>query len=384
MKDYVYSLIAVGVLGLAGCSQTPTFRVHGVVDGAEGKTIYLEASSLEGVIPLDSVTLRASGDFDFSHAKPEAPEFYRLRIEDKVVNFAVDSTETQTFKASYADFSTGYQVEGSEDSKKIKELTLCQLRLQEQVNSLIKAAREGKVGNALFEDSLKNMLQSYKDSVKVNYIYAAPNKIYAYYALFQEVNGLLLFDPYNDRADVKCFAAVATSMNNAYPHADRSRNLYNMVIKGMKNTRPARQTSSGEVVEVNESGIIDIELKDIKGNVRKLSELSGKVVLLDFTAYQTQVSVPHNFMIRELYDKYASKGFEVYQVSFDPDEHFWRTSADNLPWVCVYEPNGVYSATAGIYNVQKLPTYYLINRKCEVSANGDTIKDLDEAIRKLL
>lgn len=384
MKKNVYGLVAVAVLGLIGCSQNPTFRVQGVVDGAKDKLIYLEASGMDGVVVLDSVRLNASGEFDFRHEKPEAPDFYRLRIEDKVLNFAVDSTETQTFKASYADFSTGYQVDGSENSKKIKELALRQIHLQNRVNGLVKDARGGKISNALFEDSLESIIEDYKDSLRLNYIYAAPNKIYAYYALFQEVNGLLLFDPYNNREDVKCFAAVATSMNNAYPHADRAKNLYNMVIKGMKNTRPVRQVASGDPVEVNESGIIDIELKDIKGDVRKLTELTGKVVLLDFTAYQTPVSVPHNFMIRELYDKYASQGFEVYQVSFDPDEHFWRTSADNLPWVCVYDPNGVYSVNAGIYNVQKLPTYYLIDRKCEISANGEEIKDLDAAIRKLL
>lgn len=53
---------------------------------------------------------------------------------------------------------------------------------------------------------------------------------YAYFALFQSLNGymILILD---NKEDVKCFAAVATSLNNAYPHADRSRNLYNMVIK---------------------------------------------------------------------------------------------------------------------------------------------------------
>ena len=60
---------------------------------------------------------------------------------------------------------------------------------------------------------------------------------YAYFALFQSLNGYMIFDPLTNKEDVKCFAAVATSLNNAYPHADRSRNLYNMVIKGMKNTR---------------------------------------------------------------------------------------------------------------------------------------------------
>ena len=30
-------------------------------------------------------------------------------------------------------------------------------------------------------------------------------------------------------------------------------------------------------------------------------------------------------MLRELYNKYHAQGFEIYQVSLDEDEHFWKT-----------------------------------------------------------
>lgn len=99
---------------------------------------------------------------------------------------------------------------------------------------------------------------------------------------------------------MKCFAAVATSLNNSYPHAVRSKNLYNIVIKGMKNTRAPRQkTIDIPEDKIAETGIIDISLRDIKGNVRKLTELKGKVVLLDFSVYQTPAGAPHNLMLRE-------------------------------------------------------------------------------------
>ena len=40
-------------------------------------------------------------------------------------------------------------------------------------------------------------------------------------------------------------------------------------------------------------------------------------------------------MLRDLYDKYAGQGLEIYQVPLDADEHYWKTTADNLPWICV-------------------------------------------------
>lgn len=383
MKNIIRCFIAFLVLCLFACENEPKFTVEGTVDNAGGKMLYLEASGIEGIVPLDSLKLKDAGTFNFESKSPEAPEFYRLRIDDKVINFSVDSTEIIKITASYNDFPVNYMVKGSENSNKIKELALLQIDLQKKVDALMEASKKGNINNAVLEDSLQSLVQMYKDTVKINYIYAAPNKAYAYYALFQELNGYMLFDPFNNKEDIKCFAAVATSFNNLYPHADRSRNLYNMVIKGMKNTRTPKQKAI-KVPQINESGIIDINLKDLRGNDRKLSELKGKVVLLDFTVYQTAVSVPHNFMLRELYDKYANQGFEIYQVSFDVDEHFWKTSADNLPWVCVRDPNGVYSSTAAIYNVQKLPTYYLVNRNSELSARDENIKDLEEAIKKLL
>ena len=355
----------------------------GTVADSEGRTIYLEASSIEGIVPLDSMKLKKDGTFKFSYKRPESPEFYRLRIEDKVINFSVDSTESIEITALYRDFPVSYVIAGSENSAKIKELSLLQIALQKKVDALVEASEKGRINAGAFEDSLRSVIQSYKDTVRINYIFAAPNKAFAYYALFQEVNGFMIFDPFSNKDDIKCFAAVATSLNNFYPHADRSKNLYNMVIKGMKNTRMPKQKTM-EVPQINESGIIDIDLKDMRGVDRKLSDLKGKVVLLDFTAYQTAVSVSHNFMLRELYDKYASQGLEIYQVSFDTDEHFWKTSADNLPWICVRDPNGVYSSAAAVYNVQKLPTYFLVNRNNELSARDENIKNLEETIKKML
>lgn len=383
MKKIVVMALAVAALG--ACDSEPKFKVEGEVTGAEGKMLYLEASALEGIVPLDSVKLNAGGTFAFKETRPESPEFYRLRVDDKVINFSVDSTETVRINAGYADFATGYTVEGSANSEKIKELSLKQLQLQNKVDELYRAMQSHAIGVDVFQDSLTAMMKRYKDEVKIAYIFAAPNTATAYFALFQKVNNYLIFDPLNSRDDIKCFAAVATSLNNFYPHADRSKNLYNIVIKGMKNTRTSQQTVElPEEVQVSETGVIDINLRDMKGNARKLTDLKGKVVIVDFTVYQSAVSASHNYMLRDLYDKYASRGLEIYQISLDADEHYWKTTADNLPWICVRDANGIYSSVAASYNVQNVPTLFLVNRNNELSARGETIKDLDAAVQKLL
>jgi peroxiredoxin len=377
--------IALATLALSACNNESRFKVTGEVTDAEGKMLYLEASALQGIIQLDSIRLKGSGSFTFHQPRPESPEFYRLRIEQKVINFSVDSTETVKIDAPYETFATHYTVSDSPNSENIKELTLKQIQLQNSINTLTRDMQSGRIGMNAYNDSLAALINAYKDDVKQHYIFAAPNTAAAYFALFQKVNDYLIFDPLNSKDDIKCFAAVATSLNNFYPHADRSRNLYNIVIKGMKNTRPQQQKTL-ELPEdkFSETGILDISLRDIRGNVRKLSDLKGKVVLLDFTIYQSAVSTPHNFQLNALYEKYHAKGLEIYQVSLDADEHFWKTTADNLPWVCVRDADGVNSSVAAMYTVQTLPALFLIDRNNDLSARGDNIQNLDEAVRKLL
>lgn len=381
MKKVVYYLLALVLVGMSACENGPKFKVQGEVADAENKTIYLEASGLEGIVLLDSVKLKANGNFSLAGARPEIPEFYRLRMDGKVINFVVDSTETVSIKAEAAKFDTDYTIDGAESNQKIKELVLLQAELQQKVDKL----SQSKLPAGIAQTQLATLINEYKNKVKKGYIYEAPNKPYAYFALFQTLGGYMIFDPLANKDDVRCFAAVATSLNNIYPHADRSRNLYNMVIKGLKNTREPRQ----ENVEIDpsiikESGIIDIKLKDLKGKERSLTELAGKVVLIDFTVYNNTMSATHNLALRELYNKYHEKGLEIYQISLDADEHFWKTSADNLPWICVRDEKASYSNYIQLYNVTQLPTIFLVDRSNSLNARGENIEDLEAAIQKLL
>ena len=381
MKRNAYIAAALLFAGVTACNNEPAFTVQGEITDAADKMLYLEHTGLEGIIPLDSTELNESGSFCFSSARPEAPEFYRLRIENQIINFSIDSTETVEIHAGFKNLSTEYQIEGSENNTKIKELVLLQAELQKQVNQLAQSGLP--IGIA--QDSIQSLVNAYKDTVKRNYIFAGPNKPYAYFALFQQLNGYMIFDPLSNKEDVKCFAAVATSMNNMYPHADRSRNLYNMVIKGMKNTRtPQTQPLQIPADKIEETSIIDIPLRDVDGNLHHLTDMKGKVVLIDFTIYGTAESGARNLLLRELYNKYKGQGLEIYQISLDTDEHFWKTSADNLPWICVRDPQGPYSTYVRMYGVSQLPTSFLVNRSNELSLRIDANTDLDAEIKNLL
>ena len=380
MKKKSFFYVAALAVAMVACENKPSFEVVGEVTGADNSMLYLEHNSINGVVTLDSMKLDESGTFSFSQESPAAPDFYRLRIDNKMINFVVDSTETVNVKTSFDGFAVNYDID-SEDNKKIKELSLLQCDLQNGVNALAKSGMPA----GIVRDSIFSLIGQYKENVKRNYIFKSPNRPFAYFALFQQLNGMMLFDPLTDRDDVKCFAAVATSLNTNYPDAERTKNIYNMVMKGMKNTRP----TSVKPLEISpdkirESTIIDIPLRDIRGNEMHLTELKGKVVLIDFTVYGNAEMGARNLALRELYNKYSKDGLEIYQISLDPNEHFWKTAAGNLPWICVRDPKGAYSTYVRLYGVSQLPTSFLVNRANELCLRADEKTDIEAEIKKLL
>lgn len=125
---FAIALAVVAVLGMASCNEKK-FHVNGTIGNAADSTLYFENMSLNGPVVVDSVKLSADGTFDFDDKAPTAPEFYRLRIAGQIINIAIDSTETVSIKAEYPGMASQYEVSGSEECSRIKELTLMQMSL---------------------------------------------------------------------------------------------------------------------------------------------------------------------------------------------------------------------------------------------------------------
>ena len=372
-------------LSLGACTGEQ-FSISGNITEAEDSMLYLDHMSLNGPVAIDSTRLDDEGAFLFKGKAPEAPEFYRLRIGRQIVNIAIDSTEQITVKASYPNMSTQYEVSGSEECAKIKELALMQIQLQSQINAIAQAP---ELGVEAVEDSVYRVMTAYKELVKNKYIFSAPMKAYAYFALFQTVRlgyaNALVFNPRTSENDVKVFAAVATSWDTYFPGAERVKNLHNIAIEGMKNVRILKaQEQTIDLSKVTVSGVIDIALPDNKGVIQHLDKMGGKVVLLDFHVFATSESTERIMQLRELYNKYHAQGFEIFQVSLDPDEHFWKTSTAALPWICVRDERGIDSPYLSNYNVQAIPTFFLVNRNNALHKRDAQIKDLESEIRSLL
>ena len=373
-------MIALTALAVAACTEKQQFTVEGIIEGAQDSTLYLYNQALSGPVLMDSMKLGEDGRFQFKGDAPEAPDFYVLQLHNQIINFSIDSTETVIVKAKYPGMGSNYTVSGSDNCEKIRQLALLQQDLQKRAVAL---DRNGGLDNDQRIDSLMAMVRRYKQEVTNGYIFVEPQKAYAYFALFQTLGAWNIFER-NDPQDMKAFGAVATCWETFYPQALRTEHLRNTALKGMSEQRAvqARQQADGLEGKIVDAGLIELRLPDATGRTRTLTELDGHVILLDFHSFRLKDTAARILELRELYNKYHARGLEIYQVSVDADEHFWKQQTEHLPWVCVFDPDG---SSLPSYNVQEVPEFFTIDRNGLLQKRSSQMeKGVEAEIRRLL
>ncbi len=132
-----------------------------------------------------------------------------------------------------------------------------------------------------------------------------------------------------------------------------------------------------------ENKATEIELANPEGKILKLSDLKGRLVLIDFWASWCGPCRRENPNVVEAYNKYRDKkfingkGFEVFSISLDKSIEPWKKAieTDGLVWLYhVWDKDGIASRN---YNVQFIPTSFLIDGKGNIIAKGDETRGLN-------
>ena len=349
----VYLSLIVGLF--VSCQRTSQFTIEGVISNAEGETLYLEHTALMKTSVVDSCILTDEGDFLLQASAPQYPDFYRLRIGGNSIILAVDSTEIITITSTREGLANNSIIEGSNQTS-----TIAQLRAMAHT-----ASRE-----ELREEALK-------------IIVANPRSLAAYYAVFMKLGKEYIWNIF-DPADRRMYQAVATSFNTWMPEYERTKALYAQVTDVMQAERNAtNQAVVRQLIDNAENAFLDIALTDDNGITQSLADLRGKVIVLDFSAIEMEQSKGYIFELRELYNQYHNRGLAIYSVSLDRNKLLWEDGVVNLPWTNVYAGEQAIEVLTR-YNVQSLPTLFLLDRKGNVQGRYTDFKQLDADIRKYL
>lgn len=131
----------------------------------------------------------------------------------------------------------------------------------------------------------------------------------------------------------------------------------------------------------------DISLYNTKGELVTLSSLKGKVVLLDFWASWCGPCRQKNKMLKAVYEKYRTKGFEIFAVSIDGNPRAWERAIqqDNTTWLHVIDPAAARgNELTKTWNLRYIPSAFLLDKEGKIVAKGLSENELEMRLEKLL
>ena len=369
----IFSFVAA-MAALVSCGSNA--RIDGTLTDAASSEVIVKLLESNRYEVLDTVKTDASGHFSYKVDVTEGqPEFvYLFHGEKKIASLLLEAGD----KVGVVSDTLGHVTfEGSEESVKLAEVEkayAAALAEFEDIALLMSAATD----QADFDRLAKNMSDAYVAYYRdrVRYIMENSKSLTVIPVFYQSLGeNLPLF---SQNTDAILFKNIADSLETVYPESK-----YVKALRRDAETRFGYLELQERIVNAEEVGYPEIELPDLEGKMRKLSDMQSRVVIVCFwSAAQAQQNMFNIEFFKPLYEQYHSKGLDIYQVSLDVDKTLWATTVrgQKLPWTNVCDSRGAQSPYVSLYNLAAVPAAFII-------ADGELVdgKVVDEAsLRKLL
>ena len=370
-------IFAAAMVMAAACSNKA--GIEGELTGAASSEVVVKLLNINQYQVLDTVKTNASGKFSYKvEVAKGQPEFVYLFYKDtKIASLLLEAGDKVNVSA---DTLGNFTVEGSEESVKLAQVEKEYADALVQLTTLSSQAllAEGAEADALKRQAGQAYVDYYRN--RVRYVMENSKSLTTVPVFFQNFGSDL--PVFAQSTDGLLFANVADSLETVYPESRYVKALRNEATKRQNYLELETRINSAEAV-----GYPDIVLPDLNAEKVRLSEIDSKVVMIFFwTASDAEQKMFNIDYLKNIYEDYHAKGFEIYQVSLDVDKAQWArvVKEQKLPWINVCDSRGAASPYALLYNVTRVPSVYVICNGELVDGSMTDEKAFRKTLEKLL
>jgi peroxiredoxin len=380
VKNFIVPFLLLATI-LFACKKHNGFVISGKITNAGEKYLYFDELKVSSSVPIDSVKLGRDGTFEFK-GTIDYPNFYLLRLDEKnFITLLVDTTEKITVQGDAANLSRNYQVEGSAGSVLVQELNKRLTATKHKIDSIRNRMEAFRLSSDPFQKSKWN---AELDEIKQNQIRYSMEFVQKH--PFSMSSVLALYQKFDDAnyviQDLQSLKVGASALNSIFPNSEHVKALYNNTQRLMQEQR---NNKLQEFIAENGTNSPDVTLPNPNGRDIQLSSIKSKVVLIQFWSALNRDSRYQNLALKELYEKYKSRGLEIYQISIDVDRNAWLNAIDedNLTWINVGDMKGSIVAV-NHFNIRAIPANFILDSERRIAAHNLMGPALDQAVGKLL
>lgn len=384
MKRILFFLSLIIIF--SACKDRSKFSISGVIKGETKKQIYLNRLDVDNLIFIDSAKVNSKGEFRF-RVKASDADFYQVGFsESDFITILAEPGEKIELQFDGNNLFENYTVTGSVGSEKLQlldnNLTETKRKL-DSLSTVYKSASQEPgfdVAGPLLEEQYNKILRDQRMK-NIDFIIKNTSSLASIKAVYQRFSpdAYVLYDP----KDLQFMKIVTDSLSMHYPNSRHVQALARDFSKEMNNMYASKLEQIARDLPPTK---LDPDLKNVDGKRIALSSLKGKFVLLTFWSIRSQECVNENLQLKQYYQLYKNKGFEIYQINIDDDENAWKAAVkfDELPWISTREDDPSNPANALIFNVKAVPTNYLFDREGKIIGTNLHGKSLQIRLDQLL
>lgn len=354
------ALFALVMFLIASCGG-PKAKITATFEGLADTTVVLQKLNFNKLQAVDTLSVDGKGKMSCKvELSGNAPYFYYLYVGEKpVASLALLDGDKVNVKVAA---NGNVTIDGSEESAMLQKVnddfasTIAKMEAELAATPVDASAAEVKAMN----QALSRLYVDYKRSA-IKQVISNPYSISSAVVLFQKYNDNLKV--FGDVNDAVIFSRTLDSLSTVYPQSD-----YVLALRDEVSRRENQLRMANKLSEAGQASFPELQMPDVNGKIRKLSDFEGKVVVLSFWSVgQGDYKMFNNELI-SLYKKYHSQGLEIYQVGLDVDKPSWAAvvKAQPMDFVNVNDGYGIQSQSVAAYNINHIPAMYVFDRKGNV------------------